>query len=73
MKIKNLIIECGDQKAVFKLLDEYKFIGRETNYDLEKLQVIVLALPRNYKKKNDATSKAKANRENLEEATNYTT
>jgi hypothetical protein len=67
MKAKNLVIDCADQKEVFRLLDEYKYIGREVDYNLNKLQVTVLALPRDYKKKRDANAKAAAKRETQEE------
>jgi hypothetical protein len=63
MKAKNLVIDCDNQREVFRLVEEYKFIGREVDYDVNKLQVTVLALPRDYKKKREASAKAVAKRE----------
>lgn len=63
-KHKNQVIQCKDISQFRKLVEEYThYIGRDINADEAKLEVTVLALPRNYKRKSVRESKLRRQRQ----------
>lgn len=70
---KNLVLYPKTQTELSALKADYEFIGREVNVanDVTGNKLIVLALPRMYKKKADALAKAKAKRETDSEDDRY--
>ena len=60
--IKNLVV-YGTQEELVKALEEYKYIGREAELDLNAGKLTVFALPRSYKKKRAAEAKLAARRQ----------
>lgn len=70
---KNLVLYPKTQTEMSALKADYEFIGREVNVvnDVTGKKLIVLALPRMYKKKADAIAKAKAKRETDNEDDRY--
>lgn len=63
MANKNQVIQCADLKTALALQDEFtNYVGRDTILDEANLKLIVLALPKKYKRKSVRESKAKANR-----------
>lgn len=56
-KIKPLVLEFTNQQDLEKMAEEYRFIGRETEVDKQNLKLVVLTLPKKYKKKTDRENK----------------
>lgn len=62
-KVKNLVITFDSPDKLFKMKEDYEFIGRETDVDTKELKLTVLALPRKYKKKSIREAKIARKRE----------
>lgn len=62
-KVKNLVLSFEDPISLKKMKEDYEFIGREVDSDLDQLKLTVLALPRKYKKKNVREAKLARKRE----------
>ncbi len=67
-KVKNLVLYPSSQTELYRLKQEYEWIGREVDIsrDAHGQKIIVRALPRKYKKKEQAEAKLKAKKEAFE-------
>lgn len=67
-KAKNLVLYPTSATELYRLKQEYEWMGREVDIvkDPSGDKLVVLALPRKYKKKEQAEAKVKAKREALE-------
>lgn len=67
-KAKNLVLYPNSATELYRLKQEYEWMGREVDIvrDPSGDKLVVLALPRKYKKKEQAEAKVKAKREALE-------
>jgi len=70
-KIRNLVLYPKSQESLYSLKSDYEWIGREVLVQRDELglKLVVLALPKKYKKKEQAEAKLKAKREAYEEGT----
>lgn len=69
-KHKNQVIQCKDITEFRKLVQEYiVYIGRDINANEAKLEIVVLALPRSYKRK--AVQETKMRRHRQDRDTGY--
>ena len=67
--IKPLVLSYNNASDLEKAKANYDFIGQETEIHWGKMELVVLTLPRKYKKKTERESRAKArkDRNNYEE------
>lgn len=70
-KINNLVLYPNSQEELYRLKNEYEWLGRETRIqrDSHGQKLVVLALPSKYKKKERIEAKSRAKREADEEGT----
>lgn len=67
---KNHVLYPATQEELYRLKGEYEWIGREVDIVRDPIlgdKLVVLALPRKYKKKEQAEAKLRAKREAYEE------
>lgn len=64
-KHKNQRFQCRDMGELRKLVEEFRdYIGRDVIVNEAKLELVVLALPRHYKKKSEQENKLRRQRQN---------
>jgi hypothetical protein len=68
-KIRNLVVYPKTLTELYSIKADYEAIGREVDIQKDEIgdKLIVLALPRKYKKKNDIEAKLKEKREAYED------
>ena len=70
-RVENLQIHPDDEQELDRLVEEYRFIGREVTVDRPGLTVTVLAMPSDYKRKRERDNRRQARRERTEDPTAY--
>ena len=68
-KIRNLVVYPKTPAELYAIKADYEAIGREVDIQKDEIgdKLIILALPRKYKKKDEMESKLKAKREAYED------
>lgn len=62
-RVKPLVLQFENAASLTKAKENYDFIGQETELNWEKLELVVLTLPKKYKKKMQKEARIKARKE----------